>query len=93
MQNELAQLDKAASLAKLEPLQRISQGLKVIYDHVLRSDQNPLPRYFDQIFSGHEALLGMIDLVAAGQIVRAPDDPDYPIAANYGVRTGILGGH
>ena len=26
-------------------------------------------------------------------IVRAPDDPDYPIAADYGVRTGILGGH
>ncbi len=33
-------------------------------------------------------------LTKAGQLmVDSDDDPDYQIAANYGVRTGILGGH
>ena len=26
-------------------------------------------------------------------VVDSDDDPDYGVAANYGVRTGILGGH
>ena len=26
-------------------------------------------------------------------VVEADDDPDYGIAVNYGVRTGIIGGH
>ena len=33
-------------------------------------------------------------LTKAGHlIVDSDDDPDYGVAVNYGVRTGILGGH
>ncbi len=33
-------------------------------------------------------------LAKAGQlIIDSDDDPDYQIAADYGVRTGIIGGH
>ncbi len=76
LMSELKTLAAGAEQAKLPDMAKVSVLLEDIY-HVLLGDLAKIDhRTADQLKTGHEVLLDMVDAVAAGQNVKPPE-PEY----------------
>lgn len=64
--DELAALNKGAQMAELEPIEALSEGLSAFYQQVHAGRQQLGDEQFDHVAEAHEALINMMDEVAAG---------------------------
>ncbi|MGV6807320.1 MAG: hypothetical protein ACWA5K_05400, partial [bacterium] len=74
IQSELVALAEAAEKAGIDNIARACRLLTTAYSHIRKAGLAPSDDLIDQLTEGHEALIGMIDRVAAHQDVPAVDD-------------------
>lgn len=63
---ELAALQKGAQMAGMEPIVALGSALSAFYSHVRDGQQQLDDETFSQVAAAHEALISMMDEVAAG---------------------------
>ncbi|TDQ38124.1 Hpt domain-containing protein [Thiopseudomonas denitrificans] len=64
--DELSALQSGAHMAELEPIEALAGALSEFYQHVHAGRQQLGDQQFAQVASGHDALINMMDEVAAG---------------------------
>src|SRR5690606_1382338 len=74
LQAELQTLERGAELAELTPIQQLSHALLELYAAVEDGRLAVSERFFAEAEHAHEALIGMMDQVAAGlQVTEQPE--------------------
>lgn len=75
LHDELATLTKGAEKANLPTMVALSQALGKIYQHLIAGRLTPNEAVYQQLLSGHNHLMDIIDAIAAGQDVP-PEQTD-----------------
>ncbi len=70
--NELKTLERGAQMAELPPIEQLANTLETLYSRILAQGYSPDAPFFALAHRGHEALLDMMDQVAAAQTIK-PD--------------------
>ncbi|WP_188149481.1 Hpt domain-containing protein [Teredinibacter waterburyi] len=74
MVNELTTLNEGAQLANLPDMAGLSAQLLKVYDQAFAGQQDVSDDFFQLLGAGHNALLDMVDAVAAGQNATIPPE-------------------
>ncbi|PYB39875.1 Hpt domain-containing protein, partial [Pseudomonas aeruginosa] len=74
LREELSTLDRGARHAELPQVEELCQALLALYDAVEEGRLAVSPAFFEEARQAHEALIGMMDQVAAGlQVTPRPE--------------------
>lgn len=76
---ELTTLEQGAQQANLPDMASLSQRLSTVHGHIKQNNLQLDEGFFETLLAGHNALLDMVDAVAAGQNMVPPQE--YVVAA------------
>lgn len=72
--SEVQTLERGAMMADLLPVVTLCEAIQEAYQSVLKQNLGPDDGFIDVIKDGHEALLNMMDMVAASQAIQPVDE-------------------